>query len=237
MLDKKLTLEFEEQYTLSNPKTWRYLDSVEAEEAVSYAFCKIDFKDEKQNQYYQQENDKYKFVSFPTSISQDELNENGIYVDKDGYSKDINEYEIGFGSNIYRIDGFDVTDYGKLCLMLSVITDICHEFEKSPSLTGLNFFHIFEFGNLLEIKKIDEKPEIYNEDLEQLGNKLAEWYFDFFEAPKIFEEKFNKFISDNEFVPGIKIEMSNFEITEHESVADSLFPKEVYVIKCKIHMS
>ena len=172
-------IQFEEQYELSDPKQWSYLDSVEGREAVSCAFSKIDFKDKLQNMYLETDEDKYNYwLNFPTGISIDELNEEGIYVDPDGYRKDINEYEIGGGLHIYRVDGFEVTDFAKLCVMLSAITNICSEFKHSPCIPGADFFDIFGCYYLSE-RKIGKKPEITEYDTSYYGEYLAEWYFDF----------------------------------------------------------
>ena len=165
-------IQFEEQYELSDPKQWSYLDSVEGREAVSCAFSKIDFKDKLQNMYLETDEDKYNYwLNFPTGISIDELNEEGIYVDPDGYRKDINEYEIGGGLHIYRVDGFEVTDFAKLCVMLSAITNICSEFKHSPSIPGADFFDIFGCYYLSE-RKIGKKPEITEYDTSYYGCKL-----------------------------------------------------------------
>ena len=89
-------IQFKEDYVLSDPKQWSSLDSVEGRETVSCAFSKIDFNDKVQNQYLETD-DKYNYwLDFPTEISIDDLNEEGIYIDPDGYRKDINEYQSGF---------------------------------------------------------------------------------------------------------------------------------------------
>ena len=225
-------IQFEEQYELSDPKQWSYLDSVEGRESVSCAFSKIDFKDKLQNMYLETDEDKYNYwLNFPTGISIDELNEEGIYVDPDGYRKDINEYEIGGGLHIYRVDGFEVTDFAKLCVMLSAITNICSEFKHSPCIPGADFFDIFGCYYLSE-RKIGKKPEITEYDTSYFGEYLAEWYFDFFDSPRIFEEKFNDYIS----METEQISISDFEIIEQDSVIDSMYPKEIYQVKCKIHL-
>ena len=225
-------IQFKEDYVLCDPKQWSSLDSVEGRETVSCAFSKIDFNDKVQNQYLETD-DKYNYwLDFPTYISIDDLNEEGIYVDPDGYRKDINEYQIGGGLHIYRVDGFEVTDFAKLCVMLSAITNICSEFKHSPSRPGADFFDIFGCYYLSE-RKIGKKPEITEFDTGFYGGYLAEWYFDFFDSPRIFEEKFNFFISEE----AEEIRISDFEIIESDSVIDSIYPREIYTVKCKIHLS
>jgi len=226
-------IQFEENYELSDPKQWSFLDSVEGRETVSCAFSKIDFKDKLQNKYLEKDEEKYNYVlDFPTYISIDDLNEEGIYVDPDGYRKDINEYQIGGGLHIYRVDGFEVTDFAKLCVMLSAITNICSECKHSPTYPGADFFEIFN-GFDFPRKKIGEKPEITEFNTSSYGERLAEWYFDFFDSPRIFEEKFNFFIADETEL----IRISDFEIIESDSVINSIYPREIYTVKCKIHLS
>ena len=115
--------------------------------------------------------------------------------------------------------------------MLSAITNICSHFKQSPTLPGLDFYNIFEYENSAERKTVGEKPEITEDDSRWMGDQLAEWYFDFFDTPKLFEEKFNKF---NSTWPEILI--SDFEIIEQDSVIDSMYPKEIYQVRCKIHL-
>ena len=227
-------IQFKEDYALHDPKQWSYLSNSEGTETVSCAFSQIDFKDKLQNQYYKKDLEDYTYeLDFPTAIWTDDLNEEGIYVDPDGLRDEINEYEIGGGLHIYRKDGFEVTDFAKLCVMLSAITNICSHFKHSPALPGLDFYSVFEYEKSAERETVDEKPEITIGDFEWMGDILALWYFDFFDSPKLFEEKFNK---SNSFVfPEVLI--SDFEITEDDSVIDSIYPREIYTVKCKIHLS
>ena len=95
-------------------------------------------------EYYKKDIEDYTYeLDFPTGVSIDELNEDGIYEDPNAIRGEINEYEIGGGLHIYRRDGFEVTDFAKLCVMLSAITNICSEFKHSPSIPGADFFDIF----------------------------------------------------------------------------------------------
>jgi len=226
-------IQFEEQYELSDPKQWCYLTNSEGTATVSCAFSQIDFKDKLQNKYYKKDIEDYTYeLDFPTGISIDELNEDGIYEDPDTIRGEISEYEIGGGLHIYRRDGFEVTDFAKLCAMLSAITNICSHFKHSPTLPGLDFYNIFQYENSAERKTLDEELEITIGDFEWMGDRLAEWYVDFFDTPKLFEEKFNNEISGT--FPEVLI--SDFEIIEQDSVIDSMYPKEIYQVKCKIHL-
>jgi len=227
-------IQFEEDYALSDPKQWSYLSNSEGTETVSCAFSRIEFKDKLQNQYYKKDLEDYIYeLDFPTAIWTDELNEEGIYLDQDGILDEINEYEIGEDLHIYRVDGFEVTDFAKLCVMLSAITNICSHFKHSPSVPGVDFFNIFEYENHANRKTNEKKPEITISDFESMGDILADKYFDFFESPKKFEEILNKNIRG--VFPEILI--SDFEIIEEDSVIDSIYPKEIYKVKCKIHLS
>ena len=77
-----------------------------------------------------------------------------------------------------------------------------------------------------------EKTRIDEYDSRSLAHDLVNLFFDFFNQ-KLFEEKFNKKIRDF----GAPIWITDFEIIESDSVIDSIYPREIYTVKCKIHLS
>ena len=216
-------INFEENFPLEDPETWYSFTNDEGLDISSYAHTQIKFKDvhkdEIQNQYYQPSTEEFPSLCHPDYFEPGEV----------GYDEAKTEYEYDGGGYIYRVhDGFYLTNFTKICVLLCAITHIAAEFRHSPSHPWMKVWNFFGFEDYDDFYKED----YYHYNILDIGRQLADLYEDFYQSSKNFEKKFN----DRDFLKETGISISNFEIKKERNAYDRAYPPDIYCLKCKINL-
>ena len=214
-------ISFEENFPLYNPEIWYSFTNDEGLDISSYAHTQIKFKDihnEIQNQYYQPLTEKFPSLCHPDNFEPGEV----------GYDGNKTEYEYDGGGYIYRVrDGFYLTNFSKLCVLLCAITYIAAEFKHSPSHPWMKVWNFFGFDDYDDFYHTD----YYESNILTIGQQLADLYEDFYQSSKNFEKKFN----DKDYLKETGISITNFELKKERSASDLDYPPDIYCLKCNIN--
>ena len=214
-------ISFEENFPLYNPEIWYSFTNDEGLDISSYAHTQIKFKDihnEIQNQYYQPLTENFPSLCHPDDFEPGEV----------GYDGNKTEYEYDGGGYIYRVrDGFYLTNFSKLCVLLCAITYIAAEFKHSPSHPWMKVWNFFGFDDYDDFYHTD----YYESNILTIGQQLADLYEDFYQSSKNFEKNFN----DKDYLKETGISISNFELKKERSASDRDYPPDIYCLKCNIN--
>lgn len=214
-------ISFEENFPLYNPEIWYSFTNDEGLDISSYAHTQIKFKDihnEIQNQYYQPLTENFPSLCHPDDFEPGEV----------GYDGNKTEYEYDGGGYIYRVrDGFYLTNFSKLCVLLCAITYIAAEFKHSPSHPWMKVWNFFGFDDYDDFYHTD----YYESNILTIGQQLADLYEDFYQSSKNFEKKFN----DKDYLKETGIYITNFELKKERSASDRDYPPDIYCLKCNIN--
>ena len=214
-------ISFEENFPLYNPEIWYSFTNDEGLDISSYAHTQIKFKDihnEIQNQYYQPLTENFPSLCHPDDFEPGEV----------GYDGNKTEYEYDGGGYIYRVrDGFYLTNFSKLCVLLCAITYIAAEFKHSPSHPWMKVWNFFGFDDYDDFYHTD----YYESNILTIGQQLADLYEDFYQSSKNFEKKFN----DKDYLKETGISITNFELKKERSASDLDYPPDIYCLKCNIN--
>ena len=214
-------ISFEENFPLYNPEIWYSFTNDEGLDISSYAHTQIKFKDihnEIQNQYYQPLTENFPSLCHPDDFEPGEV----------GYDGNKTEYEYDGGGYIYRVrDGFYLTNFSKLCVLLCAIPYIAAEFKHSPSHPWMKVWNFFGFDDYDDFYHTD----YYESNILTIGQQLADLYEDFYQSSKNFEKKFN----DKDYLKETGISITNFELKKERSASDLDYPPDIYCLKCNIN--
>ena len=214
-------ISFEENFPLYDPEIWYSFTNDEGLDISSYAHTQIKFKDihnEIQNQYYQPLTENFPSLCHPDNFEPGEV----------GYDGNKTEYEYDGGGYIYRVrDGFYLTNFSKLCVLLCAITYIAAEFKHSPSHPWMKVWNFFGFDDYDDFYHTD----YYESNILTIGQQLADLYEDFYQSSKNFEKKFN----DKDYLKETGISITNFELKKERSASDLDYPPDIYCLKCNIN--
>ena len=214
-------ISFEEDFPLYDPEIWYSFTNDEGLDISSYAHTQIKFKDihnEIQNQYYQPLTENFPSLCHPDDFEPGEV----------GYDGNKTEYEYDGGGYIYRVrDGFYLTNFSKLCVLLCAITYIAAEFKHSPSHPWMKVWNFFGFDDYDDFYHTD----YYESNILTIGQQLADLYEDFYQSSKNFEKKFN----DKDYLKETGISITNFELKKERSASDRDYPPDIYCLKCNIN--
>ena len=217
-------INFEENFPLYTPEIWYDFTRYEGEDIASHALTKIKFNGETQNQYYQFKSDKFPYSEIPLLTIPDYFEPGEVGYDEAGKT----EYMHDGGGYIYRVhDGYYLTDFFKMCVLLCSITHIAAEFKHSPSHPWMKVWNFFGFDDYDDFYHTD----YYESNILSIGQQLADLYEDFYQSSKNFEKKFN----DKDYLKETGISITNFELKKERSASDLDYPPDIYCLKCNIN--